>query len=63
MNKAVEKVGESVLKEAADELAGRSTRKWGVILVAFVLGALGAVAAIKAWQQLGAQDAGGGSTH
>ena len=56
MASVVEQVGESVLQEAVKELTGRSKRKWGVILVALVLGALGAAVAIKAWQRWGAED-------
>jgi hypothetical protein len=48
MRSAIEQVGETVvedvLNETVDELTGRSTRKWAVVLVAFVVGC--AVAAL-----------------
>ena len=37
----------AVLGEAIDELVGGSTRKWAVMLVAFVLGALAAGVVIR----------------
>jgi len=36
-----------VLHEAADELGGRSNRKWAVMLVAFILGIVATVIVIK----------------
>lgn len=36
-----------VLEEAFDELTGRSNRKWAVVLVSFVLGALVAMFVAK----------------
>ena len=43
-------VASDVLKEAADELIGRSKRKWAVVLLALVLGAVVAVVVMKARQ-------------
>ena len=56
MGSVVEKVGESVVKEAVDEVVGRSARKWGVIVLAFTLGGLVAVAVFKARQRSAAED-------
>ncbi len=56
MGSVVEQVRESVVKEAVDELAGRSTRKWGVIRVALVLGGLLAAVLFKARQRWAAED-------
>jgi hypothetical protein len=36
-----------VLREAADELSGRSNRKWAVMLVAFLVGIVVTVIVIK----------------
>jgi len=36
-----------VLHEAADELSGRSNRKWAVMLVAFIVGIAATVIVIK----------------
>ena len=43
-------VASDVLKQAAEELTGRSNGKWAVILVALVFGGVVAVLAIKARQ-------------
>ena len=40
-------VAEAVLSEAADELCGRSNRKWAVMLLAFLVGMVVAVVVIK----------------
>ena len=56
MGSVVEQVRESVVKEAVDELGGRSTRKWGVILVVLVLGGLLAAVLFKARQRSAAED-------
>ncbi len=40
-------VAAAVLSEAADELRGRSSRKWAVMLLAFLIGMVVAVIVIK----------------
>ena len=40
-------VAATVLHEAADELSGRSNRKWAVMLLAFLIGMVVAVIVIK----------------
>jgi hypothetical protein len=40
-------VAATVLHEAADELSGRSNRKWAVMLLAFLVGIVVAVIVIK----------------
>ncbi len=40
-------VAAAVLSEAADELRGRSNRKWAVMLLAFLVGMVVAVVVIK----------------
>lgn len=43
----VKDVAAKVLSEAADELRGRSNRKWAVMLLAFVVGIVVTVIVIK----------------
>lgn len=40
IEQATKAVASDVLQEAVKEVTGRSNRKWGVIVVAFVLGAV-----------------------
>ncbi|HUS41258.1 MAG TPA: hypothetical protein VMY16_01205 [Ilumatobacteraceae bacterium] len=40
-------VAAAVLSEAADELSGRSNRKWAVMLLAFLVGIVTTVVVIK----------------
>jgi hypothetical protein len=40
-------VASAVIHEAAEELSGRSNRKWAVMLVAFLIGIVAAVIIIK----------------
>ncbi len=47
VSNASREVAGAVLSEAADELRGRSNRKWGVMIVAFVIGMVVAVVVIK----------------
>jgi hypothetical protein len=51
MESVIEHVGAAVvgdvLQETVDELSGRSKRKWAVILVAFVIGAVAAALVIR----------------
>ncbi len=44
---AGKEVATAVLSEAADELRGRSNRKWAVMLLAFLVGMVVAVVVIK----------------
>lgn len=44
---AGKEVAVKVLHEAADELAGRSNRKWAVMLIAFLVGIVAAAIVIK----------------
>ena len=37
----------TVLEEAAEELVGKSKRKWALVLVAFVVGAIAAVVVVR----------------
>ena len=50
IEQAAKAVASDVLKEAGAELSGRSKRKWAVVLLAFVLGAVVAVVVMKARQ-------------
>ena len=59
IEKAGEEVATEVFPEALAELTGRSSRKWAVILIAFVLGSIAAVVAIKLWQRQAAETVGG----
>ena len=56
MESVVEHVGETIVKEAVGELVGRSKRKWGLIVLAFVLGGLVAAAVFKVRQRSAAED-------
>ena len=47
MANASKEVAAAVLSEAADELSGRSNRKWAVMLLAFLVGVITAVIVIK----------------
>lgn len=51
MESVIEHVGAAVvgdvLQETVEELSGRSKRKWAVILVAFVIGAVAAALVIR----------------
>jgi hypothetical protein len=53
MEPAIENLGKvmtmvpSVLEEAAEELVGKSKRKWALVLVAFIIGAVAAVLVIR----------------
>jgi len=44
---AGKEVAVKVLHEAADELSGKSNRKWAVMLIAFVVGIVATVIVIK----------------
>ena len=44
---AGKEVAVKVLQEAADELSGKSNRKWAVMLIAFVVGIVATVIVIK----------------
>ena len=44
---ASKEVAGAILSEAADELRGRSNRKWAVMLLAFLVGIVVAVIVIK----------------
>lgn len=44
---AGKEVAIKVLQEAADELSGKSNRKWAVMLIAFVVGIVATVIVIK----------------
>ena len=62
MESLIEKVGEDVvsevLPEALAELTGRSSRKWAVMLVTFVLGGIAGVVVIKFWKRRAAATGG-----
>ena len=44
---AGKEVAVKILQEAADELSGKSNRKWAVMLIAFVVGIVATVIVIK----------------
>jgi len=59
MGSVIEQMGEAVVgdvvQEAADELTGRSKRKWALVLVAFVLGGVIAVVVIRSRKRRAAE--------
>ena len=63
MESAIEQAGKAVasdvLQEAVKEATGRSTRKWAVVLIAFALGSVAAVAVIKSRQRPATETIGG----
>jgi uncharacterized protein with ACT and thioredoxin-like domain len=51
IEQAGQAVVSDVLQEAVKEVTGRSTRKWALVLIAFVLGSVVAVAVINLRQR------------
>ena len=62
MESVIEQAGQAVvsevLQEAVKEVTGRSTRKWAVVLIAFVLGTVVAVAVINSRQRRATESVG-----
>ncbi len=60
MASVIERAASNVVDEAVDEVFGQSKRKWALVLLAFILGAVGAaVVAIRLRERVGADTARG----
>ena len=60
MASVIERAASNVVEEAVDEVFGQSKRKWALVLVAFILGAVAtAVVVIRFREHIGAATLGG----
>ena len=59
MESVIDHAGSNLVKEASDELFGRSKRSWALIVVAFILGGVVALAVIYSAKRKAAETDGG----